>query len=151
MGKTARKLVTLGAKGRVSEGKGLYPYWYTRSDLSPAGEPGISVHHHWYCHVGVDGTPLQIPGISLLKVHTGKNELEIHSLIADIHTTEGILRCDFLGPNQCIVDTGRKTLYLGSGEVIPLQQPLRNQEALSTPTQARAGGSMHFACGPASF
>ena len=76
--------------------------------------------------VGVDGTPLQIHGTFLLKVWLGENEFEIRCLIADIHTTEGILGHDFLGSNQCIVDTGKKTLYLGSREVIPLQQPLQN-------------------------
>ena len=83
--------------------------------------------------VGVDGTPLQIHGTSLLKVWLGKNEFEVHCLIADIHTAEGILGRDFLGPNQCIVDAGNKTLRLGSGEIIPLQQPLQN---LNPPTQA---------------
>ena len=48
------------------------------------------------------------------------------------YTAEGILGRDFLGPNQCIVDTGNKTLRLGSGEIIPLQQPLQN---LNPPTQ----------------
>ena len=80
----------------------------------------------------MDGTPLQIHGTSLLKVWLGKNEFEVHCLIADIHTAEGILGHDFLGPNQCIVDTGNKTLCLGSGEIIPLQQPLQN---LNPPTQ----------------
>ena len=82
--------------------------------------------------VGVDGTPLQIHGTPLLKVWLDKNEFEVHCLIADIHTAEGILGRDFLGPNQCVVDAGNKTLHLGSGEIIPLQQPLQNS---NNPTQ----------------
>ena len=84
--------------------------------------------------VGVDGTPLQIHvhGTSLLKVWLDENEFEVHCLIADIHTAESILGHDFLGPSQCVVDAGNKTLHLGSGEIIPLQQPLQNS---NNPTQ----------------
>ena len=65
--------------------------------------------------VGVDRTPLQIHGTSLLKVWLGDNEFEIHCLclIADIHIADGSLVYDFLRSNQCIVDTENKTLLLG--------------------------------------
>ena len=62
----------------------------------------------------------------------GKNEFEVHCLIADMHTTEGVLGYDFLGLNQCVVDAGNKTLHLDSGEIILLQQSLQN---LNLPTQ----------------
>ena len=62
----------------------------------------------------------------------GQERIEVHCLIADIHTAEGILGRDFLGPNQCVVDAVNKTLHLGSGEIIPLQQPRHNS---NTPTQ----------------
>ena len=83
------------------------------------------------------GQNTHLDGTSLLKVWLGKNEFEVYCLIVDIHTAEDILGCDFLGPNQCIVETGNKTLRLGSGETIPL-----NHFKTSTPHSSCGSGDV---------
>ena len=60
--------------------------------------------------VGVEGTPIQIHGTTQVPLRLRGQVLPTQMVVADSLRTSAILGLDFLEENQCVIDTGSKTL-----------------------------------------